>query len=759
MTVLSILCLALPASSRERAGNVLSPLDDSRLAQAQFRTTPLELYHKAWKLAQDCYFDQNFNGQNWKNWEHRYDTKIKTSDDAYKCIETMLWSLGEPYTRFLSPEAFDEERSQIQGNFCGVGMQLGMNSTGKVVVIAPLEGSPAYRAGIRPGDEVNEVDGSSVKGQSLDSVVKRIRGPKDTQVSVVFLREGQRLPIKLTRAEIPLKAVSRQEILPGNLGYIRLDSFISQKASDEMKAALEKTATADGLIIDLRNNPGGLLSNGIEVANMFLTKGVIVSTVDASNERRPMMAEGRPISDKPLVVIVNGGSASASEILASALHDNGRCKLVGEKTFGKGLVQAVSKLPEGSGMNITIAKYVTPTNEDINKKGVKPDYVIPLSKDDVTRGLGPWWIDPTFTRFNPTPNDGRDLQLLKACRVLTNQIAQSSGKSPLPDDDEQVRKSVLSKLPPAKGEEQVASSKGSAKDGEQVATTAGAGAPQGDVVKDKWALIIGISKFQRSEYNLKYAAKDATDFRNFLVNDANFAPDHVKLITDEQATQRAIMSAFGDQWLPRVTRPGDLVVIYISTHGTPSSRDQGKQNYLVAYDTDRDDLFATGIPMDLLNDRIKKSVKTDRALIVMDTCYSGFAAGAARGAEQPANFNVDEIAQGTGHLVISSSGTDQRSWESKNYQNGIFTHYLMEALKQKDRRIDVKSAFSYLKEKVEWETQRDYGQVQEPQIGGKWEGAELILTVRAAQPRPLGAPATTANPAAATPSRTATPRR
>lgn len=744
---LAFLPLDNPAMSR---GYASSAAKRTVIAQAARTATPASLYGDAWKLVRDHYYERTFNGQNWTRWEHRYDSKLETMDDAHKAIETMLASLGDPYTRFLGEDAFNEEKRQIAATLFGVGMQLGMNEQHKVVVISPIEGAPAFRAGILPGDEIIEVNGSSVSGQSLDEVVKQIRGPKDTQVSVTLLRDAQRLIKQLTRAEIPIRAVARKEVLPGNIGYIRLDSFISSKAAEEMKDALAQVSGTDGLILDLRNNPGGLLSNAIETASMFLNSGVIVSTIDSDGQIASQRASGKPLSaGKPMVLLVNKGSASASEILALALRDNGRSKVVGEQTFGKGLVQAINKLADGSGMNLSIARYVSPLNADIHKVGVRPDYTISVSTDEVRRGAGPWWIDPSYTRMNLSPTDGNDLQLLKAIRVIRNQIAMGSGSATQPDNDEEVRRTVLSRLRPASTSTiatigtstppKITTTSTSTSSSTSTSVTSNPVANQGPV-KDKWALIIGISRFKKPEYNLKYASKDARDFRDFLVNEANFAADHVRLITDENATQRAIMSAFGDQWLPRVTRPGDLVVIYISTHGTPATKDRGGQNYLVAHDSDRDDLFATGIPMELLEQRIKKSVNTDRALIVMDTCYSGAAAGAARGDEQPANFAVEEIAQGTGHLVLSSSGTDQRAWESTQHQNGIFTYYLIEALRQKNKRVDLPSAFSYLKEKVEWESQRDHGHLQIPQMGGKWEGSDLILSVRAASPRALAAP-------------------
>ncbi len=389
---------------------------------------PPVLYRQAWKLIKDSYYDQKFAGQDWARWEHHYDGKLKSGDDACKAIETMLASLGDPYTRFLNRDAFDEEKSQIEAHLFGVGMQLGMNKEQRVVVIAPIEGTPAYNANIMPGDEITEVDNKPVKGQSLDQVVKQIRGPINTKVIISIARGTEKKKITLTRAEIPIKAVANATVMPGGIGYIRLDTFISSKANEEMRESIKRLAGQNikGFVLDLRNNPGGLLSNAIDIANMFIDTGVIVSTIDADGYKTSQMANATTVSKLPLVVLINPGSASASEILSGALRDNGRAKLVGQKSFGKGLVQAINRLDDGSGINVTIARYLTPNDTDINKLGIVPDFEITLKEDDYKQGKGPWWIDPTFSNFKRAPTDGKDVQLLKAVEVLNKEIVANS---------------------------------------------------------------------------------------------------------------------------------------------------------------------------------------------------------------------------------------------------------------------------------------------------------------------------------------------
>lgn len=255
-------------------------------------------------------------------------------------------------------------------------------------------------------------------------------------------------------------------------------------------------------------------------------------------------------------------------------------------------------------------------------------------------------------------------------------------------------------------------------------------------VWDKWALIVGVSKFNDGRINLKYAAKDAQDFANFLIKEENFAPDHVLLLTDEQATRKNILEALGSKWLPRLAYPGDLVVLYFSTHGSPSEADEGGVNYLITHDTEIDDLYATGIPMQDLSRMIKGRVHADRVVIFLDACHSGATTADGKGIVRVGNVNADDIAQGTGQLVISSSAPNERSWESKDESNGVFTKHLITALKKNGTSTKLGSAFSELKENVQAEVLRDRAQLQTPVLRSKWEGNDLALGATVTKPRP-----------------------
>jgi carboxyl-terminal processing protease len=423
--------MGLRGQTAFRSFEPLSPVYAQDKSPTRINFSPTELYHKAWGIIKDTYYDQHFFGQSWARWEHKYDGKLKTQEDAHKAIETMLASLGDPYTRFLNEENFTDEKQQIQAKLFGVGMQLGMDKQHKVVVIAPISDTPADKAGIHSGDEIVEVDSKPVKGQSLDQVVKQIRGEKGSKVNITYIRTGSdkvatKATATLVRAEIPIKSVVSCEMIPGDIGYIRLDSFISQKANEEMKKAIGdlKEKGAKGLIVDLRNNPGGLLANAIDIANMFLERGVIVSTIDADGYKTSQLATRSSFkTDLPVCLLINKGSASASEILSGALRDNSRAKLIGQTSFGKGLVQAINNLGNGTGVNVTIARYLTPNDTDIHKTGIVPDYDVKVSDEDFNAGKGPWWYDPTMTNFKRSPKDGKDVQLSKAIEVTKQLIA------------------------------------------------------------------------------------------------------------------------------------------------------------------------------------------------------------------------------------------------------------------------------------------------------------------------------------------------
>lgn len=390
---------------------------------------PKKLYDRVWSIIKNDYVDKTYNYQDWDIWRHRYDDYLKTREDSYKAIETMIASLGDRYTRFLDRKAFEEEKESIEAELTGVGIQIGLDQEGRVVIIAPIEGTPGANADLRPNDLILEIDGKNTSGLSIEQAAKMIRGPVGTSVTLTVKREEEKFTKTITRAVIPIRAIpdGQVQILFGDIGYIRLSTFISKDTVQEMLDAIQKLDTeAKGFIIDLRNNPGGLLNNAMVISDMFLNGGVIVSTVNKNGYVTSFGARQIDTTAKPVVLLVNSNSASASEIFAGALRDNGRADIVGTTTFGKGLVQAINKLGDGSGVNVTIAKYLTPNKTDINKKGIEPDYQVKLEKIDYDLSRGPWFFDPNVKFGVRTPEDAQDKQLMKAVEVLKQKIGASA---------------------------------------------------------------------------------------------------------------------------------------------------------------------------------------------------------------------------------------------------------------------------------------------------------------------------------------------
>ncbi|NEP79693.1 MAG: PDZ domain-containing protein [Okeania sp. SIO3C4] len=353
-------------------------------SSASALTEEQSLLGEAWRIVNLAYVDDSFNHQNWWFVRQKLIKKpLKNRDDTYSAIQEMLASLDDPFTRLLKPEQYNNLQVNTSGELTGVGLQIALDSqTGELIVISPLEGSPAEAAGIQPRDRVLKIDGQLTSGFTLDEAANRMRGPVGSSVVLTILTESNDQPedITLIRDTIeinPVYAELKSSPETGKIGYIRLSQF-NANAATEVSQAVESFEQQGviGYVLDLRNNPGGLLQAGIEIARLWLDDGTIVYTVNRQRFLGSFYAEGLAITDSPLVVLTNQGTASASEILAGALQDNGRALLVGERTFGKGLIQSLFDLSDGSGLAVTVAKYETPNHTDINKQGIMPDIVV-----------------------------------------------------------------------------------------------------------------------------------------------------------------------------------------------------------------------------------------------------------------------------------------------------------------------------------------------------------------------------------------------
>lgn len=353
-------------------------------------TDEQKLVSEVWRIVNRNYLDETFNHQNWSGVRQKILEKpIKNPEAAYAAIRKMLQTLGDPFTRFLDPEQYRSLQVNTSGELTGVGLQIAINpETGKLEVVTPIMDSPADLAGIKPRDRIVKIEGLSTDNLTLDEAAAKMRGPIGSSVTLLISRDDsaeQEVKIVRDRIELnPVVADLRFSPQGTPIGYLRLTQF-NANASMELAHAissLEKKGAA-AYILDLRNNPGGLLQSGIEIARLWLNSGTIVYTVNRQGIQGSFESFGPALTDDPLVILVNQGTASASEILAGALQDNHRATLVGETTFGKGLIQSLFELSDGSGLAVTIAKYETPSHRDINKLGITPDQVI--SQESITR--------------------------------------------------------------------------------------------------------------------------------------------------------------------------------------------------------------------------------------------------------------------------------------------------------------------------------------------------------------------------------------
>lgn len=352
------------------------------------------LVAEVWRIVNRAYVDETFNHHNW--WfvrQRMLDRPLTSRADTYQAIRDMLGNLEDPYTRLLPPDQYRSLQTSTAGELTGVGLQITKDEDqpGWLRVIAPIQGSPAETAGIQPKDVVLTIDGVATTDLSLDEAAARMRGQRGTTVTLELRRSDTEAPrqMSLTRDVITLNPVYDEVKVVGDrrLGYLRLSQF-NGNAADSLAQAIRRQAAqgVDGYILDLRNNPGGLLTAGIEIARLWLPEGTIVYTVNRQGILDSFEALGPAITDAPLAVLVNEGTASASEILAGALQDNGRATLVGSTTFGKGLIQSLFDLSDGSGLAVTVARYETPAHHDINRLGITPDRLVssqPLTRDTV----------------------------------------------------------------------------------------------------------------------------------------------------------------------------------------------------------------------------------------------------------------------------------------------------------------------------------------------------------------------------------------
>jgi len=386
--------------------------------QAALQDSPKALVDQTWQIVNREYVDRTFNGNDWQVVRQTYlQRSYSSKEQAYRAIQTMLAKLEDPYTDFMTPQQVQALARNVSGDFIGVGVTVELDpKTREWVVVRPVPKAPAEAAGVRRGDVILKINGTPTPAISPNQISRYIIGPVGSQVSLQVRRGTQTLNLRLVRERLDLNPVTYrlQQTGAGKIGYIRIPVFTSKAPAAVRRAiqALEKQQV-EGYVLDLRSNPGGIYDSGLAIAQLWLRQGTITTLVD----RRGKTAEqtqGAALTSKPLSVVVNGASASASEVLAAALQENQRATLIGTKTFGKGVVQSLEPLTDGSGVRVTIAHYLTPKGRDINQKGIQPDVVVPLSNQQ--------WQALNQTNAVATPADP---QYRRAVAVL-NQLKKDN---------------------------------------------------------------------------------------------------------------------------------------------------------------------------------------------------------------------------------------------------------------------------------------------------------------------------------------------
>ncbi len=412
----SLGALVSPALSTQATSNRGISPTVTKASDEVLEDSPKALVDEIWQIINNEFVDKEFNHVNWL--AKRQELLSKNYSDrkaAYKEITKLLKELGDPYTRFLAPDDYQQLTNQTAGEMSGVGLRMTLDKrTNDLYVVEPVKNSPAIKAGIQSGDRIVKINGKPTALMNLEQASQEIQGAVGTDVSFELYRKGKgAFTVTLTRTQIEVDSVTYaiKENNNVRVGYIRLDEF-SSHAAEQMKAAIEEldNKQISGYVLDLRGNPGGLLFASVDIARMWLKQGEIVSTIDRKGGDRHFSANGTAITNLPLVILVDNGSASASEILTGALKENGRATIVGTRTYGKGTVQSVHSLSDGSGLAVTIARYYPPSGTDINHKGINPDIYLDLSADQQLRLRN----DPTSVATDLDPHFLQAVSVLKS---------------------------------------------------------------------------------------------------------------------------------------------------------------------------------------------------------------------------------------------------------------------------------------------------------------------------------------------------------
>jgi carboxyl-terminal processing protease len=347
---------------------------------------PQRLFINAWRITKNSYVDNSLNNQDWSRWRNRYTKHIKTLDDANIAINTMLTSLNDPYTKFLQSELFSKQKMILGSKITGIGVEF--NKAGDDIVINHvLDNSPAQSESIMAGDTIVAVNGTKTSELNVEDIVKTIESDEEDTVELTIKHNDTTITKKLKKRDIPIQTMN-YKITDDNIGIITLTNIMGEKAVEDFKEILSATNDTKGIIIDLRNNYGGILANAIEMSNYMLNEEKIVSIESRVNAKYQIYSDDEIIfKDKPIVILINNLTASAAEIMTGTLKDNKNAIIIGEHSFGKNSIQQIIPMPNATGLILTTDKYILPNGEDIYNKGIVPDIIIKKPSEQMQKAI------------------------------------------------------------------------------------------------------------------------------------------------------------------------------------------------------------------------------------------------------------------------------------------------------------------------------------------------------------------------------------
>lgn len=612
----------------------------------------------------------------------------------YAAIGGMIAAL-DPNSSFLTPEMYKEMQIETRGNFGGIGIEISA-AKGILTVVSPIEDTPAYLAGIKAKDQITRIDNISTQGITVTEAVKKLRGPKDSKVTLTIMRSGFEQPreFSLVRAIISVKSVKFRELQEG-IGYLRISSFQENTARDVENALNNlgsRSSKFKGLVLDLRNSPGGLLSVATEVAGKFVGANTIV-TVSGRSAGSDSKFEGKTIGTQPLypiIVLVNEGTASGAEIVAGAIQEQNRALLLGKHTFGKGNIQTILPLSDGSALRLTTAKYYLPSGKAIQGNGIFPDVESeetegqdnPLRIAEVAinkaKASG---IMKTSDKFKHILMGAQESMGVSTPTFDTSPILSQSAKQ---DIDVLPRKSAILK-------------------------------------RNAYAIVIGIEQYRQKLPKADFAVSDAKLVSEYLSKVMGYPEENVVTLINEYATKSDFEKYF-EQWLVNHAEKDSTIFIYYSGHGAPNLKTGDA--YLVPYDGDPSFIAQTGYPLKKLYNALGK-LPAKEIIVALDSCFSGAGGRSvlAKGA-RPLVMNLqNNMAISKNMTIMSASSGEQISSTYDEKGHGLFTYFMLKGIRdedvvKKDGSIMISDLFSYLKPQVERIARKQYNNEQTPQLMG-----------------------------------------